>query len=132
MPEVTESQPKTLAEKFTTFVARFLGSWWAVAFHTVWFAIWLIFDFSLEALTLWVSLEAIFIGIFLLMAANKAEIERDRREAEERARQRRMVGFDISMDRKQVSDSEEIKITLKRLEKQIANLTRINLGQQGS
>ena len=120
-----QANPKTLAEKFTTSVARFLGSWWAVIFHTFWFAIWLIFNFNLEILTLWVSLEAIFIGIFLLMAANKAEVERDRREAEERLRQRKMIGVDISMDRKQVSEITEIKNSIRRLEKQIAHLTKI-------
>lgn len=126
MPE-EEIKKKTIAGKTTKAVASFLGSWWAVVFHTVWFGIWLTFNFSLEILTLWVSLEAIFIGIFLLMAANKAEIERDRKEAEERLRQRKMIGVDISMDRKQVNEIEEIKNSLQRLEKQIAHLTKMSL-----
>ena len=109
----------------TAVIARFFGSWWAIVFHTAWFAIWLVFNFSLETLTLWVSLEAIFIGIFLLMASNKAEVERDKKEAAEQLRQRKMIGVDISMDRKQTSEMEEVKETLKRLEKQIANLTRM-------
>lgn len=104
-----------------------MGSWWAVVFHTAWFIIWLVFNFSLETLTLWVSLEAIFIGIFLLMAANRGEIERDQREAAEQLRQRKMIGVDISMDRKQTSELGEVKETLKRLEKQIAGLTKLQL-----
>ncbi len=130
MAEENEKPQKTFAEKMAVVVARFFGSWWAVVFHTFWFGVWLVLDFSLETLTLWVSLEAIFIGIFLLMAANKAEIERDRKESFQRAKQRRMIGYDISMDRKQTNEVEEIKKTLTRLEKQIANLTQISLKNQ--
>jgi len=130
MPEF-ESQQKTITERLTSQIAHFFGSWWAVFFHALWFAIWLVFNFSLEALTLWVSLESIFIGIFLLMAANRAEIERDRREAAEQLRQRKMVGIDISMDRKQVNEIAEIKDGIKRLEKQIAHLTKMSLDNRG-
>lgn len=132
MPENAEEQPqKSFAEKVTVVVARFIGSWWAVVFHTFWFAVWLIFNFNLEILTLWVSLEAIFIGIFLLMASNKAEIERDLKEATEQLRQRKMIGVDISMDRKQVSEITEIKNSIQRIEKQIAHLTKIGLEKEG-
>ncbi len=127
MPEEAEVQQKTLTEKITVVVARFMGSWWAVIFHTFWFAVWLIFNFNLEILALWVSLEAIFIGIFILMASNKSEIERDRKEAEEQLRQRKMIGVDISMDRKQVSEVSEIKDSIKRIEKQIAHLTKMSI-----
>jgi len=125
-----EPQQKTSAEKFSELISRFMGSWWAVVFHTFWFAVWLIFNFNLEILTLWVSLEAIFIGIFLLMAANRSEIERDKKEAEEQLRQRKMMGVDISMDRKQTSEMGEVKEALKRLEKQIAHLTKLGLDNQ--
>ena len=127
MVEETEKLQKTFTEKMTAVIARFFGSWWAVVFHTLWFAIWLVFHFSLETLTLWVSLEAIFIGIFLLMAANRGEIERDKKEAAEQLRQRKMIGVDISMDRKQTSEMGEVKESLKRLEKQIAHLTKIGI-----
>ena len=127
MAEEKEQPQKTLTEKMTVVVARFFGSWWAVIFHTFWFAIWLIFSFNLEVLTLWVSLEAIFIGIFLLMASNKSEIERDLKEAEEQLRQRKMIGVDISMDRKQTSEMQEVKNMLARLEKQIAHLTKMGI-----
>ena len=127
MVKEKEQPQKTLTEKMITVVARFMGSWWAVVFHTFWFAVWLVFNFNLEILTLWVSLEAIFIGIFLLMASNKAEIERDLKEAAEQLRQRKMIGVDISIDRKQTSEMGEVKEILKRLEKQIANLTKMGL-----
>jgi len=131
MPEEKEQPQKTLTEKMTAGIARFFGSWWAIIFHTAWFAVWLTFNFSLETLTLWVSLEAIFIGIFLLMASSKAEIERDKKEAAEQLRQRKMIGVDISMDRKQTSEMGEVKESLKRLEKQIAGLTKLQLEKEG-
>ncbi len=132
MPEEAKVQQKTLTEKMTAAIAHFFGSWWAIVFHTFWFAIWLVFNFNLEILTLWVSLEAIFIGIFLLMASNKSEIERDKKEAAEQLRQRKMIGVDISMDRKQTGEMGEVKESLKRLEKQIAHLTKIEIENAGA
>jgi len=130
MPEDAKEQQKNLAERSTAAIAKFIGSWWAIIFHTLWFIVWLIFDFSLEILTLWVSLEAIFIGIFLLMASNRAEAKRDKKEAAEQLRQRKMIGVDISMDRKQTSEMGEIRGSLKKLEKQIAHLTKLGLDKR--
>ena len=64
----------------TKIIKWVAGSWWGVALHTTWFAFWLISDFNLNILTMAVSLEAIFIGIFLLIASNESEASRDRRE----------------------------------------------------
>lgn len=62
-------------------IAKWLaGSWWGVTLHAFWFGAWLVYDFDLGILTMAVSLEAIFIGIFLLMASDRAEEGRDRRE----------------------------------------------------
>jgi uncharacterized membrane protein len=104
-----------IGEKFTDIVSWFIGSWWAVIIHTVWFSLWLIFNFSINLLTFSVSLEAIFIGIFLLMAANKAEVKRDLREANQRKRDRKRLEHDIKLDEKAERQLTEIK----RLEKEI-------------
>lgn len=98
-----------LLNKFTDLVSWFLGSWWAVIFHTVWFGIWLIFDFDINLLTFSVSLEAIFIGIFLLMSANKAEIQRDAREARQRNSDRKKIEHDIKLDEKADRQLTEMK-----------------------
>lgn len=108
---------KTLLVKLTKAVAWFIGSWWGVLAHTLWFTFWLALDFSVERLTFWVSLEAIFIGIFLLMAANQAELERDRREARERAREMQKVEEDLHLDRKEAKDIQEIKEMMSLLQK---------------
>ena len=41
---------------------------------------WVILNLDINTLTFAVSLEAIFIGIFLLISDNKAEAQRDRRD----------------------------------------------------
>lgn len=104
---------KTMIEKFTDVISNFLGSWWAVIFHTIWFSIWLAFNFDINILTFSVSLEAIFIGIFLLMASNRAGIERDKRQARLRKRDRQRLEADIKLDER--ADRQLIEI--KRIEK---------------
>ena len=117
--------------RFTDLISWFLGSWWAVFFHTFWFAIWLILDFDLNLLTFSVSLEAIFIGIFLLMSSNNAEIKRDLREARQRKNDRKRLEHDIKLDEKadrqmteikrwqkeMMSELKKIKKSLKKLQK---------------
>ncbi len=119
---------KTLADHFNDFIAWFLGSWWAVVFHALWFTVWLIFNFDINILTLGVSLEAIFIGIFLLMAANKAEVKRDMRDLRLRREDKKRMELDIKLDQKEErhlqkidQELEEIKAQLTRLEKAIKN-----------
>lgn len=104
---------KTMIEKFTDVISNFLGSWWAVIFHTIWFSIWLAFNFDINILTFSVSLEAIFIGIFLLMASNRAGIERDKRQARLRKKDRQRLEADIKLDER--ADRQLIEI--KRIEK---------------
>jgi uncharacterized membrane protein len=115
---------KTLMEKFTDFISWFLGSWWAVIFHTIWFSIWLIFNFDINLLTFSVSLEAIFIGIFLLMAANKAEIRRDLHEARLRKRDRESLKHDIKLDEKADRQLLELKRGQKELIKEIKKIRK--------
>ena len=110
---------KTLADHLNDFIAWFLGSWWAIIFHTIWFTIWLIFDFDINILTLGVSLEAIFIGIFLLMAANKAEIKRDMREMRLRREDKKRMELDIKLDQKEARHLGEINRRLKKIEEKL-------------
>jgi uncharacterized membrane protein len=115
---------KTLMEKFTDLISWFLGSWWAVFFHTLWFSLWLILDFDVNLLTFSVSLEAIFIGIFLLMAANKAELKRDLHEARLRKRDRERLEHDIKLDEKADRQLMEIKRIQKDLAKEMSKLKK--------
>ena len=112
----------TLVEKITDLIAWFLGSWWAVIFHVTWFGIWLVFNLNMDILTLSVSLEAIFIGIFLLMATNKAEIERDLREVKEKQWNREMMKHDIKLDEKGEHRLREFKTDLKEIKEELKRI----------
>lgn len=124
--KITKAKPvkkvKTAASRITDLVSWFLGSWAAVIFHTLWFAIWLILDFDVNLLTFSVSLEAIFIGIFLLMASNKAEIQRDLKEMKQQLRDRERMEHDIKLDEKADRQLTEIKHTQKLI---LAELKKI-------
>lgn len=115
---------KTLLEKFTDFISSFLGSWRAVIFHTLWFAIWLILKFDVNLLTFSVSLEAIFIGIFLLMAANKAEVKRDQREIRQRKKDRERLEHDVKLDEKADRQLTEIKRLQKEIDKEMKGIRK--------
>jgi len=119
---------KSLMEKFTDLISWFLGSWWAVIFHTLWFAIWLLLKFDVNLLTFSVSLEAIFIGIFLLMAANKAEVKRDMREVRQRKQDRGRLEHDIKLDEKADRQLAEIKRVEKEIDEELKKI-RKDLGK---
>ncbi len=111
-----------VGEKFADIVSWFIGSWWAVIIHALWFTLWLIFNFSINLLTFSVSLEAIFIGIFLLMAANKTEMKRDLRETNQRKRDRERLEHDIKLDEKADRQLTEIKGLEKEIYKRLDSI----------
>lgn len=113
---------KKTVDKITDSTSWFLGSWWAVILHTIWFSIWLIFNFSIDTLTLYVSLEAIFIGIFLLMSANRAEIQRDRLQAKEQAKVLTELETDVNIDERQEAKLNQILKKLTQLEQEMRKL----------
>lgn len=106
------------------WVAKFLGSWWAVALHSSWFLCWLVFDFDLEILTLGVSLEAIFIGTFLLMSANRQEAQRDKIEEKERQGDREKIERDIELDIKAERQLREIKAIQKEIHEEVGQVKK--------
>jgi uncharacterized membrane protein len=120
MQEIFHHEPKEgFLDKATKAIAWFMGSWWGVFAHTAWFMGWIVTGANIDDLTLWVSLEAIFIGIFLLMASNKAEEERDRKERIENAKQMAEVKEDVSLDRQQLDDLDQIKKDLAQIKSQL-------------
>jgi len=90
------------------FVSWLIGSWWGVILHAVWFGVWLVYDFNLNILTMSVSLEAIFIGIFLLMASSEAEAERDRREYAAQRRSGDIVDKLLDLETKVAKQQQQI------------------------
>lgn len=82
---------RTQAEAFSDFVVLQAGRPWVIAFHAFWFGVWMmwnaglpgvhVFDpFPFMGLTTIVSLEAIFLSLFILTSQNRAN-----RRADERA-----------------------------------------------
>ena len=84
-------QRRTPSERFSDFVVAQAGSVWSITLHGIWFAVWIlwnigkipgarIFDpFPFAALTTIVSLEAIFLALFILMSQNRSSRHSDER-----------------------------------------------------
>jgi uncharacterized membrane protein len=71
-------------------IASHAGKMWFIVFHVVWFALWLwinrggagksAFDpFPFQLLSTIVSLESIFLSLFILMSQNRSNIQADQR-----------------------------------------------------
>jgi uncharacterized membrane protein len=92
---ICELEKKALAKR--SFAARLgdviavqAGRMWFIAFHAVWFAVWIVlntgahaktgFDpFPFPLLTMIVSLESIFLSLFILMSQNRSGLQADQR-----------------------------------------------------
>lgn len=82
---------RTTAERFSDAIASNAGRMWFVVAHAIWFSLWIIintgklpgitaFDpYPYQFLTLVVSLEAIFLALFILMSQNRANKQADSR-----------------------------------------------------
>ena len=90
---ICELEAKALASR--SFSARIgdtiatqAGRMWFIAFHIVWFALWVTLNisaqrhlrpFSFPLLTMIVSLESIFLSLFILMSQNRTGLQADQR-----------------------------------------------------
>jgi hypothetical protein len=84
-------QSRSAAERLGDFVAQQAGRIWFAELHVIWFVAWALlnsgnvafvhpFDrFPYPFLTLVVSLEAIFLSLFILISQNRASRQADRR-----------------------------------------------------
>jgi uncharacterized membrane protein len=82
---------RTVGERFSDAVARVAGTAWFAALHVAWFAGWIAWNtglvprwrpidpFPFAFLTLVVSLEAIFLSIFVLISQNNLTRQSERR-----------------------------------------------------
>jgi len=78
-------------ERLGDFIATQAGRMWFIVLHAIWFAVWIslnggfirsvrVFDpFPFSLLTMIVSLEAIFLSLFILMSQNRASRQADHR-----------------------------------------------------
>jgi len=80
---------RTLAAHVGDLIATEAGKMWFIVFHVVWFGIWIVlnlkgnkfaFDpYPYSLLTMVVSLESIFLSLFILMSQNRTGMQADRR-----------------------------------------------------
>jgi uncharacterized membrane protein len=78
---------RSLSARVGDAIATQAGRMWFILIHIVWFAIWLvhmsartIFDpFPFSLLTMIVSLESIFLSLFILMSQNRSNIMAEQR-----------------------------------------------------
>src|SRR5258706_12617091 len=81
---------RTLSSRIGDVIATEAGRMWFIVVHAVWFGIWLAlnirpkggttFDpFPFSLLTMIVSLESIFLSLFILMSQNRSGLQASRR-----------------------------------------------------
>lgn len=104
--------------KATVIFVRLFGSWGSIILHTIFFGGWFYLKFDLEPLLILVSLEAIYIGIFILMAENVETQQRDHLRESQRQRDMAIVKQDARVDEKSLKE-------LKQIKKQISSLQNI-------
>jgi uncharacterized membrane protein len=89
--EAADRARQTAAERFSDAIAQMAGTTWFVGFHVVWFTAWIAWNtgrvsgwrpidpFPFSFLTLVVSLEAIFLTLFVLISQNNLTRQSERR-----------------------------------------------------
>ena len=89
--EKRNREARSRLDLFSAAVTRFAGSSSAILIHVIWFVLWILinvhavpgivaFDpFPFSFLTMIVSLEAIFLTLFVLASQNRMSLEADRR-----------------------------------------------------
>src|SRR5580693_8230256 len=81
---------RSISARIGDAIASHAGKMWFIVFHAVWFSLWLwlnsesksrfAFDpFPFQLLSTIVSLESIFLSLFILMSQNRSNIQADQR-----------------------------------------------------
>ncbi|MBT3249373.1 MAG: DUF1003 domain-containing protein [Candidatus Pacebacteria bacterium] len=116
-PQKTE----TFLSKSAVIFVRIFGSWASVAVHTLIFGGWFIFKLDLEQLLVIVSIEAIYIGIFILMAENIETAQRERLREIERRKDMAVVKQDVVVDKKSLKEVKEVHQKIDQIQELIKN-----------
>ncbi len=111
------------SDRLAQKIADFTGNIWFVWVHTIIFATWIILNLALKDwafdpypfifLTLIVSLEAIFLATFVLMAENRESRENEIRDA-----------LDYEVDQRAETAIQSIKKTLEQVAKDVEELKK--------
>lgn len=116
--------------KLADSITRFAGSMAFVYIHIVWFTLWIIFavqigdKFPFGLLTMIVSLEAIFLSAFILVAQNRQAEIAEQREVEDDQEQEEMAEDieDIQKEFDEIQDDlSEVRRLIEKIENRIPN-----------
>lgn len=141
-PEAIKSEERSLfreihsAEgKLADWVTGFSGSIYFVYFHVVWFTLWILvnhgfirpylnpFDtFPYGLLTMAVSLEAIFLSTFILIAQNRQELVEEYRELEEEKEEMEQEEEVEDIQK----DLDDIKSAIKLISEKVVNMEKVH------
>lgn len=120
-PHQQKKKSDTLLSKSAVVFVRIFGSWASVAIHTLIFAGWFIFDWGLDQLLVVVSIEAIYIGIFILMAENIETAQREQQRIKERRKDMAVVKQDVVVDKKSLEEVQNLHRKIDQIRKLINN-----------
>lgn len=105
---------------FTEIIRLLFGSWYSIFGHTLLFIILLFVYPDMLFFTTFVSIEAIYIGIFILMAEFQEEAAREKLEASRHHQDRQLVREDVTLTHNVIEEIQMIKkhqaLTAKALE----------------
>lgn len=90
------------------------GTWWSILAHTIIF-VFLLLAHDMLLFTTLASMEAIYIGIFILMAANREETLKMKQNQAMRKSDRALVYKDVNITTEMSLEVEEIKKDLELL-----------------
>ncbi|MBX3066865.1 MAG: DUF1003 domain-containing protein [Anaerolineae bacterium] len=122
---ILEQQPLSLGERISDFLTRIAGHIYFVYFSLIWFGVWIVFNlgiipriepfdpFPFGLLTMIVSLEAIFLSLFVLISQNR-QTERDRI--------RNDIEYEVNL---------KAEVEIRSLMKQVEDLQRLILDHLG-
>ncbi len=121
--------------KLADWITNFSGSIYFVYFHVVWFTLWIVvnqgmlepyiypFDpFPYGLLTMIVSLEAIFLSTFILIAQNRQELVEEYRELEEEQEEQEQEEEVEDIQR----DLDQIKAAIKLITDKVGSMEKLH------
>jgi|GEM_PF-874814 uncharacterized membrane protein len=112
---------KSLLARATVVFVRLFGSWTSIIAHTLIFVGWFVFNWNIERLLVIVSIEAIYIGIFILMAENIETAQRDRQRKLEHQKDMAVVKQDVAVDKKSLKELQDLHLKIDKIEQLIKN-----------
>ncbi|MCB9802968.1 DUF1003 domain-containing protein [Candidatus Nomurabacteria bacterium] len=97
--------------QFLDSMNAWIGSWFFLVVHMIWFTTWLAYQLDVNMLTLIVSLEAIVLMILLLMAQNRQSMRDNLRDE-----------MDLQADLRSAKLAEEILKHIETIRRDIRDL----------